>query len=114
VKHLVYLQRGRNNNRTKKTALKAARRLKTISGRLLRELQRKLPPERLKDYERKLELFEKILSQQRDSKNKIYSIHEPHVYCVAKGKDYKKYEFGSKVSIARTKKNGIIVGVLNI
>jgi IS5 family transposase len=114
VKHLVYLQRGRNNIRTKKAALKAGRRLKTISGRLLRELQRKLPPERLSDYEQKLAIFEKILSQQRDSKNKIYSIHEPHVYCVAKGKDHKKYEFGSKVSIARTKRSGIIVGALNI
>jgi IS5 family transposase len=114
VKHLVYLQRGRNNIKTKKTALKAARRLKTISGRLLRELQRKLPPERLQTYERKLEIFEKILNQERDSKNKIYSVHEPHVYCVAKGKDHKKYEFGSKVSIARTKNSGIIVGALNI
>ena len=114
VKHLVYLQRGRNNIKTKKTALKAARRLKTISGRLLRELQRKLPAERLQDYEGKLAIFEKVLSQQRDSKNKIYSIHEPHVYCVAKGKDHKKYEFGSKVSIARTKRSGIIVGALNI
>ena len=83
--------------------MKAARRLKTISGRLLRELQRKLPPESIKNYERKLAIFEKILSQERDSKNKIYSIHEPHVYCVAKGKDHKKYEFGSKVSIARIK-----------
>ena len=110
----MYLQRGRNNIRTKKTALKAARRLKTISGRLLRELQRKLLPERLKGYEQKLAIFEKIINQQRDSKNKIYSIHEPHVYCVAKGKDHKKYEFGSKVSIARTKNSGIIVGALNI
>jgi len=114
VKHLVYLQRGRNNIRAKRVALKAARRLKTISGRLLRELERKLPRERLKDYERKLEIFEKILSQERDSKNKIYSIHEPHVCCVAKGKDHKKYEFGSKVSIARTKNSGIIEGALNI
>jgi IS5 family transposase len=59
-------------------------------------------------------IFEKILSQEGDSKNKIYSIHEPHVYCVAKGKDHKKYEFGSKVSTARTKKSGIILGALNI
>jgi len=62
----------------------------------------------------KLQHYTDTTSQQRDSKNKIYSIHEPHVYCVAKGKDHKKYEFGSKVSIARTKKSGIIVGALNI
>jgi len=114
VKHLVYLQRGRNNIKTKKTILKAARLHKTISSRLLRELERKLPVERLKDYERKLEIFEKILSQERDSRNRIYSIHEPHVYCVAKGEDHKKYKFGSKVSIARTKNSEIIVEALNI
>ena len=91
-----------------------ARRLKTISGRLLREIQRKLPPEKLGEYEKKLYIFEKVLTQQRDSQKKIYSIHEPHVYCIAKGKDHKKYEFGSKVSIARTKRSGIIVGALNI
>jgi transposase, IS5 family len=90
------------------------RRLNTIFGRLLRELERKLPPERLKTCRGKLEIFAKILSQERDSKNKIYSIHEPHVYCVAKGKDHKKYEFGNKVPIARTKSSGIIIGALNI
>ncbi len=114
VKRLMYLQRGRNYIKTKKTALKAARRLKTISGRLLREIQRKLPTEKLSEYEKKLGILEKVLAQQRDSKKKIYSIHEPHVYCIAKGKDHKKYEFGSKVSIARTKRSGIIVGALNI
>jgi IS5 family transposase len=95
-------------------ASKASKRLKTISGRLLRELQKKLPPDRMKSYERKLAIFKKILTQQRDSKNKIYSIHEPRVYFVAKGKDHKKYEFGSKVSLPRTKNSGIIVGALNI
>ena len=60
-----------------------------------------MPQEKFSEYGGKLEIFERVLSQQRDSKNKIYSIHEPHVYCVAKGKDHKKYEFGSKVSIAR-------------
>ena len=114
VKRLMYLQRGRNYIRTRKRALKAAKRLKTISGRLLREIGRKLPPEKLSEYEKKLLIFEKVLAQQRDSKKKIYSLHEPHVYCIAKGKDHKKYEFGSKVSIARTKRSGIIVGALNI
>jgi IS5 family transposase len=90
VKHLIYLQRGRNNIRTKMAALKAATRLKTISGRLLRELQRMLSTERLKTSESKLAIFEKTLNQQQGSKNKIYSIHEPQVCCVAKGKDHKK------------------------
>jgi IS5 family transposase len=59
VKHLVYVQRGRNNIGTRKTALKAARRHKTISGSLLRELQKKLPIERLTTYERKLAIYAK-------------------------------------------------------
>ena len=88
-----------NNIKTKKAALKAARRLKTISGSLLRELQIEIPPERLRNYKRKLAIFEKILSQEWNSKNKIYSIHEPYVYCVAKEKDHKKHGFGSKVCL---------------
>ncbi len=53
------------------------------------------------------------MSQQRDSKDKIYSIHEPHVKCIAKGKEAKKYEYGNKVSIAKTRRSGIIVGALS-
>ena len=49
---------------------------------------------------------------QKDS-NKIYSLHEPEVRCIAKGKEAKKYEFGNKVSIAKTMKSGIIVGALS-
>ncbi|HRO71185.1 MAG TPA: hypothetical protein PK951_12420 [Chitinophagaceae bacterium] len=29
----------------------------------------------------------KILRQQPEDRNKIYSLHEPQVYCMAKGKD---------------------------
>jgi len=49
---------------------------------------------------------------QRD-KNKIYSLHEPGTYCVAKGKVHKKYEFGSKVSIGMTQESAIIVSAIN-
>jgi len=52
------------------------------------------------------------LAQQKNSENKIYSIHQPHVKCIAKGKEAKKYEFGNKSSIVRTKKSGIIVGAM--
>ena len=63
-------------------------------------------------YKGKVGIFEKVLSQKRNSKNKIYSLHEPQVYCVSKGKDHKKYEFGAKASIVLTKNSGIIVGAL--
>ena len=42
-----------------------------------------------------------------------YSLHEPDVKCYTKGKEHKRFEFGSKVSIAVTQKIGVIVGALN-
>ncbi|VVM23220.1 ISPg7, transposase [uncultured Gammaproteobacteria bacterium] len=52
-----------------------------------------------------------VLAQQPKDKNKIYSLHEPDVYVIAKGKDHKQYEYGNKVSIVSTKDTNIIVGV---
>ena len=60
-----------------------------------------------------LELYTKVLAQKRSDSNKIYSLHEPHVKCFTKGKEHKKFEFGSKVSILITQKTGVIVGALN-
>ena len=37
---------------------------------------------------------------------KLYALHEPDVDCVSKGKARKRYEFGCKVSIATTLKEG--------
>ncbi len=40
----------------------------------------------------------------------IYSVHEPAVACIAKGKAGKQYEYGNKVSLAVTQANGWIIG----
>ena len=53
----------------------------------------------------------RMLLQEKNSKNKIYLLHEPHAYAVGKGKDHKAWEYGTKASIATTKKSGIIIGV---
>lgn len=90
-------------------AKKALKRLRTIAGALLRELERTLPQEALSAYEADFELYRKVLSQKKNDKNKIYSLHEPQVYCIAKGKDHKRYEYGSKASIVSTAKGGIIL-----
>ena len=58
-------------------------------------------------------LFKQILAQKKGDKNKIYSIHEPDVQCISKGKEHKKYEFGNKVSIVLTQNTGVIVGVMS-
>ena len=114
VKKLVMTQRFRNHPKNKKKAYSAARKLKTIAGRQVRELERKSSGEQKKKYETTLEIFNKILSQKKDDKEKIYSIHEPEVYCISKGKEHKKYEFGSKASIVMTKNSGIIVGAYSL
>ncbi|PWK73767.1 IS5 family transposase [Mucilaginibacter oryzae] len=104
-------QRFRNHPKNGAKARKADKKVKTIAGRLVRELQRKLPAE---SYKTDLELFVRVLRQKRQDKNKFYSLHEPDVACISKGKEHKKYEFGSKVSITVTQNSGVIIGALNI
>ncbi len=78
--------------RRRKNANKTQRKLKTIAGRVVRELFRKLPEEVLQNYEAELLLYQKILNQKKQDKNKIYSIHKPFTACIAKGKAHKQYE----------------------
>ena len=107
LKGIYRSQRFRNHPKNRKKALKADRQLKTIAGRLVRELERNLVGR--KGYEKMFELYYRVLSQNRKSKNKVYSLHEPDVVCVSKGKDHKQYEFGNKVSILRSW-SGLILG----
>lgn len=100
-------QRFRNHPKNRRKAIKADKRLRTIAGRLVRELERNLGENR--QYDGLLSIFKKILSQGRNSSHKIYSIHEPEVRCISKGKEHKKYEFGNKVSIIRSA-TGVILG----
>jgi len=111
LKKLLMAGRFRNHPKNKGRARKADRKVKTIAGRLVRELDRKLPPN---IHQSILTLFKKVLAQKKTDSNKIYSLHEPHVQCMSKGKEHKKYEFGSKVSIITTKNSGVIIGAINI
>ena len=95
-------------------AKRALKRLRTIAGILIRELRRKLPAHDLFEKDQQDFLFyERVLAQQPKDKNKIYSLHERDVYCMAKGKDHVPYEYGNKVSIASTAKSNVIVGVVS-
>lgn len=100
-------QRFRNHPKNRRKAIKADKRLRTIAGRLVRELERNLGQNR--QHDELLSIFKKILLQRRNSSHKIYSIHEPEVQCISKGKEQKKYEFGNKVSIIRSA-TGVILG----
>ena len=95
----------------KKKAKKAEQKLKTYAGRLIRELERKLPETLLSFYQQDLELFNKVLSQKKEDKNKIYSLHKTFTACIAKGKIHKPYEFGNKVGLVITPKTKLILGI---
>lgn len=90
---------------------KAGNKIRTITGRLIRELQRKLSSQG--EVIDRMSFFEDVLQKQKDGKHKIYSLHEPDVKCYSKGKAHKKYEYGSKVSITTTKTTNVIVSVVN-
>ncbi len=113
MKKLMLQQRFAHHPKRKKQAQAALRKLRTIAGRLTRELERELDVEALAKHGVLLENCNKIVAQQKSDKDKIYSLHEAEVACIAKGKAHKKYEFGSKVSFAMVPGVNIIVGVKN-
>jgi IS5 family transposase len=113
TKRLSNQQRFKHSRQGAKAARKASKKIKIIAGRLVRDIARKLPLERLGVYLPYLKLYQRVLSQKRADKDKIYSLHEPDVKCYSKGKEHKKYEFGSKASILIDQATGIIMGAIN-
>lgn len=88
---------------------RAVKKLRTILGRILREIDRVLS-------ETQKSLFSALIERARklyhapDTGEKVYSLHEPDVEAIAKGKIHKKFEFGNKVSVVRTRRGGFILG----
>ncbi len=95
----------------RKKAKRAGRKLNTIAGRLLRELERRLSEEALSEHKEKLILYQKVLNQKRTDKDKTYSLHKPFSCCIAKGKANIPYEFGNKVGLIATGKELIITAI---
>ena len=95
--------------RQMKRARACTRKLKTQLGRVIREIERQAetPSGKLAKL---LETAHQIHLQQRHDKNKIYSVHEPEVECIAKGKAGRQYEFGNNVSVAVSSRGGWFVG----
>jgi len=113
IPQLMIDQRFREHPKRRKRARQAARSIHTIAGRMVRDVERKLPAHKQSEYFHDLLIFNMILQQQKSDKGKIYSIHEPHVRCIAKGKEAKKYEFGNKSSFVKTRGSGIIIGAMS-
>jgi IS5 family transposase len=94
---------------------RVVKRQRTILGIVLREVERKQAtasgtPSSLARLATLIERAERIRTQQRRDKNKLYAMHAPEVECIGKGKARKPYEFGVKASIAVTHKSGLMVG----
>ncbi|MCH8964189.1 MAG: IS5 family transposase, partial [Planctomycetes bacterium] len=87
---------------------RSLRKLRTYVGRMIRDIRRKTTDmdETLATL---LDRAERIRGQQPKDKNKLYSLHEPEVQCISKGKAHKRYEFGQKVAIATTNRSNWIV-----
>lgn len=113
-KKALFMQSRYAHARQMKRAARMTRKLKTILGRVVRDIERKAHKSRGQIVDEPLRellaLAHRLLVQARDSKNKIYSVHAPEVECIAKGKAHKRYEFGCKASVATTSKNNWIVG----
>ena len=92
------------HGRGHKQAMRFLRKMRTWTGRLVRDIERKIEgqPEMQEACAPKLERVKQLLAQRPDDKNKIYALHAPEVECIAKGKARTRYEFGVKVSIAVT------------
>ncbi|HRL53281.1 MAG TPA: IS5 family transposase [Acidovorax temperans] len=96
---------------------KVVKRQRTILGIVLREVGRKIEQATeataltLTNLRTLMQRAECIRSQRPKDKNKLYALHAPEVECIGKGKARKPYEFGVKVSVAVTHKQGLMVGV---
>lgn len=93
-----------------KRARKETKKLRTYLGRVLRNVERFVGPLKEKPAAL-LPLSRRLYEQQRQDKQKLYSLHAPEVECLAKGKAHKKYEFGCKVAVVTTSKAGWVVGI---
>ena len=112
-RQLVMQQSRYAHARQMKRARACTRKLRTNLGRVIREIERQQPAADGK-LGVLLETVKRIHTQVRQDKSKVYSVHEPMVACIAKGKAGKKYEFGNKVSVAVCSEGGWILGALSL
>ncbi len=85
--------------------------IKSMAGRVFRDVERKISDASFAAHKGTLLLAEQVLPQKRHTKGKVYSVHAPEVECIAKGKSHKPYEFGVKVSLAVIHTESFVVGI---
>jgi len=99
--------------RRKKLLLRETRRLKSYLRKVTADVMRKIG----ENQGLQTIFFETLMDAVRllEQKNipgcrKLYSVHAREVECIGKGKAHKKYEFGCKVSLVATSREGFVIG----
>lgn len=107
---LVEVGRLRHPRQAKKKRA-AIRHLKTLLGRVTRDIEREIQGNNglCALFKTELDKATRLLGQERQDKKKLYSVHAPEVECISKGKAHKRYEFGCKVALASTSKEGFVI-----
>ena len=102
--------------RQMKRGQREVKKLKTLLGRVVRDVVRKIKgnSEWESLFAEALAKAQRVLAQRREDSNKLYSLHAPEVECICKGKAHKRYEFGNKVSVAATSREGFVIGVMGL
>jgi IS5 family transposase len=104
-------QQGYAHARQFRRSARETRRLKTFLGRVTRDIERKMSTEN-DSLSELLGLAHRVLTQEKNSKNKVYSVQESQVECIAKGKAHQRYEFGNKAGFVTSARNNWILGAL--
>lgn len=97
---------------------RTTKRQRTILGIVMREVRRKMQapdfapqhPKAVSDLAMWFERAERIRTQERHDKDKLYALHAPEVECIGKGKARKPYEFGVKSALLVSHKHGLMLG----
>lgn len=100
--------------RRMKASLKS---LRTLVGRVWRDIDRKLDCQDEVQCAKAASILARVkqlLEQKPKDKGKLYSLHAPEVECISKGKARQPYEFGVKVTVATTHKEGLVVGMRSL
>lgn len=109
ARHAFYWQSRYARVRQFKRAQAEASKLKLYLGRVQRQILKRSGScsALLREL---LVLSDRLLAQKRHDPNKLYSVPEPQVECLSKGKAHKKYEFGCKAGLVTSAKSNWVLG----
>jgi len=90
IKKLKHQFRFARKPKNMKRLIKAQKRLHRIAFKIYHDVVKQLSPIP-KSYMQEFDVLYRVLTQQRDNSNKIYSIHEPETLCISKRKEHKPF-----------------------